>query len=262
MTRRLMILVTWMATSLAIVSAADAQGRRGATAPPPSPKDAAQYDLTGYWVSVVTEDWRWRMFTPPKGDYAGVPLNAAGRALADAWDPAADEAADEACKAYGAPGALRLPGRLHITWQDDETLKIETDTGTQTRLLSFGTPHGTPRSWQGVSRAAWESLQPSTEFSARGAGLGEDALASAVTLKVVTTDLRSGYIRKNGVPYSEDAVLTEYFDVVEPEEGLSYLVVSATLEDPAHLTEPMLTAVHFRKQPSASGWNPTPCKAM
>jgi len=78
--------------------------------------------MTGYWVSIVAEDWRWRMF-PNKGDYGGVPLNAEARKIADAWDPAKDEAAGEQCKAYGAPNIMRIPGRLHITWQDDQTLR-------------------------------------------------------------------------------------------------------------------------------------------
>ena len=91
--------------------------RRAGTARPPAapagragrpaaaaPRAAAPIDLTGYWVSVITEDWRWRMVTPPKGDYASLPINMDAKKVADAWDPAKDEAAGEACKAYGAPG--------------------------------------------------------------------------------------------------------------------------------------------------------------
>src|SRR5580700_10529439 len=78
---------------------------------PPAPKAGAPVDLTGYWVSIVTEDWRYRMVTPAKGDYASVPLNAEARKIADAWDPAKDEAAGEACKSYGAAGLMRVPGR-------------------------------------------------------------------------------------------------------------------------------------------------------
>ncbi len=109
--------------------------QRGAT-----PRDAASIDLTGYWVSVVTEDWLYRMVTPAKGDYTSVPLNAEGRKVADAWDPAKDEAAGNQCKAYGAAAIMRVPGRLHITWQDANTLKVEMDSGTQTRFLYFGAP--------------------------------------------------------------------------------------------------------------------------
>src|SRR2546423_2142947 len=105
---------------------------------PATPRAAAAIDLTGYWVSLVTEDWRFRMVTPQKGDYASVPLNAEARKIADAWDPAKDEAAGRQCKSYGAPAIMRVPGRLHITWENDTTLKVETDAGTQTRLLHFG----------------------------------------------------------------------------------------------------------------------------
>src|SRR6266705_3624887 len=82
-------------------------------APQQSPRAAAPIDVTGYWVSAVTEDWRWRMLTPPKGDYSSVPLNDEGRKAADGWDPAKDEASGNACKAYGGAAIMRVPGRLH-----------------------------------------------------------------------------------------------------------------------------------------------------
>src|SRR5687767_7262235 len=86
----------------------DARQRGQQPAAPPAAKASAPIDLTGYWASVVTEDWRWRMLTPPKGDVAGVPLNPEGRRLAGLWDPAADEAAGNQCKAYGAGGIIRI----------------------------------------------------------------------------------------------------------------------------------------------------------
>src|SRR5262244_1001687 len=117
---------------------AKAQGRgRGPAGPPPTPKAAAPVDLTGYWVSIVTQDWRWRMVTPAKGDYMYIPMNLEAKRIADTWDPAKDEAAGEQCKSYGAPALMSVPGRLHFTWQDDNTLKVETDAGMQTRLLHF-----------------------------------------------------------------------------------------------------------------------------
>src|SRR5581483_667665 len=126
-------------------------------APARSAKEAAPVDFTGYWVSVVTEDWRWRMVTPSKGDFASIPLNPQGRKVGEAWDPAKDEAAGEQCRAYGAGGIMRVPGRLHITWQDDNTFQIDTDQGKQTRLLHFsGQPKAGERSWQGYSVANWE----------------------------------------------------------------------------------------------------------
>jgi hypothetical protein len=133
---------------------ASAPGQRGVPPQPPaSPRAAAPVDLTGYWVSLITEDWRFRMVTPPKGDVTGVPLNAAARQVATAWDPASDEAAGEQCRAYGAAGIMRLPGRVHITWEDDQTLKLETDAGTQTRRFAFGSASSAGGDWQGVSVA-------------------------------------------------------------------------------------------------------------
>ena len=172
---------------------------------PQTPRAAAPIDLTGYWVSVVTEDWRWRMLTPPKGDYASVPLTVEGRKVADTWDPA--KAAGDGCKAYGAPAIMRMPGRLNITWENDASLKIETDAGRQTRRLRFdgGQKPDEAASWQGYSVASWEVT------GGRG-GRGAAPAPRGGTLKVVTTNLRAGYLRKNGVPYSENAVVTEYFD--------------------------------------------------
>jgi hypothetical protein len=211
-------------------------------------KDGAPIDLYGYWVSVVTEDWRFRMVTPPKGDYPNFPLNDAAKKIADAWDPAKDESAGEQCKAYGAINIMRIPTRLHITWVDDATLKIETDAGRQTRLLRFGTP--TPPAgaadWQGFSVAQWE----------RSAGRGPGG-----SLKVVTTRMRPGYFQKNGVPYSANASMTEYFDVVSEPNGDQWLVVKSIVEDPQYLTRSFIRSTHFRKQADASGWNPRPCTA-
>lgn len=208
--------------------------------------------MTGYWVSVVTEDWRFRMVTPPKGNYSGVPLNAEGRKLADTWDPAKDEAAGNQCRSYGAPGLMRVPGRLHITWDNDTTMKIETDAGTQTRLFHFGGKEvqaGEP-SLQGFSAAEWE-------MAATGRGQPK-----AGNLKVATTHLLPGYLRRNGVPYSADTVLTEYWDRISAPNGDEWLVVSTEVRDPQYLSSPFITSTHFKKQPDAKGWMPEPCSAQ
>ncbi|MBV8730126.1 MAG: hypothetical protein JO336_09985, partial [Acidobacteriia bacterium] len=162
---------------------------RGGPAAPVSPRAGARVDITGYWVSIVTEDWRFRMITPPKGDYASVPLNAEGRKVADTWDPAKDEAAGLQCKSYGAAALMRVPGRLHITWQDDNTLKVETDAGTQTRLFHFGVtqaPQMEP-SWQGYSIASWEG---SVGRGGAGQAGANRELPRSGSLKVVTTHMR------------------------------------------------------------------------
>jgi hypothetical protein len=228
-------------------------GGRGGDEAPKTPKSEAPFDITGYWISVVAEDWRYRMVTPLKGDYQGVPLNAEGKKVADAWDPAKDEAASEQCKSYGAASIMRVPGRLHITWQDDQTIKMEADAGTQTRTFYFGTPQSRGGDWQGVSKAEWEFLKVG------GFGFNPFGNAPGGSLKVMTKQLKPGYLRKNGVPYSANTTVTEYFDRVDEPTGEAYLVVIMTVEDPLYLNGPYATSFHFRKQPDASGWNPTPC---
>lgn len=230
-------------------------GPPGAT---PSPRAAAPIDLTGYWVALITEDWRFRVVTPPKGDYTSVPLNAAGRKAADTWDPARDEAAGEACRAYGVGGVMRLPGRLRIGWQDDRTLTIETDAGSQTRLLTFGQAPSQGGDWQGSSIASWDRSQ---SVMGGGGGFFRPPASRGGSLKVVTTKMKPGYLRKNGVPYSSDAVITEYFDTLELPNGDALLVVSTEVLDPAYLAQPFWTSTHFRKQNDASGWSPAPCSA-
>jgi hypothetical protein len=238
--------------SLTLPLAAQQPARGG---PPPTPKAGAAIDLTGYWVSVVVEDWKWRMVTPKKGVVEGVPLNAEGRKVADSWDPARDEAAGEQCRAYGAANIMRLPGRLRIAWENDTTLRIDTDAGTQTRLLHFGgmTPAlatATEPSWQGRSTASWDY--------GPGRGRGGARLGS---LKVVTTQLRPGYVRKNGVPYSGRATMTEYFDVNTLPNGDQWLTVTTKVEDPQFFVRHYLTTSDFKKLPNAAGWAPTPCSA-
>lgn len=223
-------------------------------------KASAPIDLTGYWVSVVTEDWRFRMITPAKGDYPSIPLNAEGRKVADAWDPAKDEAAGEQCKSFGAGNIMRVPGRIHITWQDDNTLRIDTDAGTQTRLFHFRgqalearRPEPEAPTWQGYSVAQWEFAGEPRRGQPSGRG-GD--------LKVVTTRVRSGYLQKNGVPYSADAIVTEHFDTPGAEDnGDSWLIVTTLVEDPQYLARGFQRSTHFRKLADASGWNPTACTA-
>src|ERR1051326_3947363 len=105
------------AFSLTLGARLSGQNRNNAQPSPPGPPRAtALKDFTGYWVSVVTEDWRYRMVVPDKGDFVSVPLNLAGRTAANAWDPAKDQAAGNQCKGYGAAAIMEVPGRLHIYW--------------------------------------------------------------------------------------------------------------------------------------------------
>jgi hypothetical protein len=228
----------------------------GRGAPPPAPRESAAVDLTGYWVSVIVEDWKWRMVTPKKGVYEGVPLNAEGRKMGDSWDPARDEAAGQQCKAYGAANIMRLPGRLHITWNDANTLKIETDTGTQTRLFRFGggsAPAAGQPSVQGYSLASW--------LQAPGRGRAGAGPRPGGSMKVITTGLTPGYVRKNGAPHSGSAVVTEYYDVNTLPSGEQWMTITTKVEDPQYFVRHYLTTSDFLKLPNASGWAPTPCSA-
>jgi hypothetical protein len=231
-----------------------AQGRQGGA--PPAAKAAAPVDLTGLWVSVVTEDWRWRMRTPPKGDYASLPLTDAATKAADAWDPSKDTAAGEQCRAYGAAAIMRVPGQVRISWENDTTLKIETEAGTQTRLLNFIAPaqRGDP-TWQGTSVANWQVA------GGGGGRRGGGAPPRGGSLRVVTTNLRPGYLRKNGVPYSANARLTEYINRVSEASGDAWLIVTTVVEDPQYLNARFVTSSHFKKVPDGSAWTPTPCSA-
>jgi hypothetical protein len=228
-------------------------GGRGAPAgPPPSGRAQSPFDLTGYWVALVTDDWRYRMLTPPKGNADYLPVNNEARRVMGEWDPARDEAAGEACRAYGAGGVMRLPGRLHITWESDNVLKMDLDAGTQTRRFQFGPAAAAAgeATWQGVSTARWQ-------FPG-GRGRGTPTTGQLV---VTTTRLKPGYLRKNGIPYSANAVITEYF-VRLVDEAQEYLAVTTMVDDPQYLALPYIKTYQYKKQSDASGWNPTPCVAQ
>ncbi len=250
-----------------VFQALHGQQQAGAQQPvAPPARTAAPWDISGYWVSLVTDDWRYRMITPPKGSVEYIPVTAEARQASNAWDPAKDEANGEQCKAYGAGGIMRMPGRLHMVWQDDNTLKMDIDTGTQTRLFVFGGAGSggkTDRAstWQGNSVARWEFpgaprqgfFAPATAAPVNGPRPGQ--------LRVVTTGMRPGYVRKNGVPYGPDAVITEYFVHLVDIDRQEYLVVTTTVDDPRFFQPPYIKTYEFRKQSDGQGWNPTACSA-
>ena len=259
-----MVRTSLLAVTLFVVLATslDAQRGRGGGAPagpPPTPRAAAPVDLTGYWVSVISEDWPWRMFTPPKGDYASLPLNADGTRVANLWTPTEDGS----CKAYGAAGLLRMPTRLHITWEDDNTLKIESDAGRQTRRLRFSgaaPARSATRDLQGTTVAQWQVAGVVTSSGATGgAPTSSGAAPTWGTLRAVTTNMRAGWLRRNGVPYSETAVLTEYFDRFT-DEGDEWFTVTTIVDDPVYLTQPLMVSSNFKKEPDGAKWSPSPCR--
>jgi hypothetical protein len=236
------------------------EARAAAPAPPQTPQQISPIDLTGYWVSIVTESWRFRMVTPAKGDYASIPITKAALQAADTWDPEKDRATGQLCKAYGGAALLNIPGRLHISWVDANTLKVEMDAGQQTRLLHFVKGDPGPPSLQGYSVAEWVDMpRPTNSLGAplppgppqQGPGMG--------TLKVVTTHLLPGYLRKNGVPHSANAVVTEFWDLHTETDGKPWLVVAIQVDDPQYLVEPYMTTPNFRQEPNSSKWSPEPC---
>lgn len=247
----------------------------------------APIDLTGNWVAVVTEDWEVRMITPAKGDFVSLPLNAAGQKVANAWDPAKDQAAGEACKSYSAPALLRIPGRLKISWQEGgKTLRIDTDAGQQTRLLRFAGAEPTGEAgWEGYSGAAWDyaggfdpavaiaaaaraaaapaAADPSVSPAAARRGRGAPALTpQGGALRVVTTHLKPGYLRKNGIPYSKDAVLTETFNIHADPYGTDWMIVTSVVHDPTYLAVDYIVSTNFKREPDDSKWRPKPCSVQ
>ena len=256
---------------LAAMPAVHAQ-RASATA-----KASAPIDLTGYWTAVLTEDWHVRMLTADKGDFGSgppgavaqigegkigvganpakdgnIPYNLKGAQAALAWDPAKDEAGGNQCKAYGAPGVMRQPTHLHITWADDNTLKVDADFGTQTRLLHFtAQPPDAQPTLQGRSVASWIIM---------GGGGGEANFQKGGALKVVTDRMTPGYYWKNGMPYTGNAVLKESFFLLDiPNNGGIWMTMTQRVDDPEYLTEPYVVNYHFKKLPDGSQWHPTPC---
>jgi hypothetical protein len=241
----------------------------------------APIDLTGTWVSIVTEDWAVRMIPPPRGDFESLPLTRAAQDAANAIDMTQVEAAGRACEAYGAPALMRIPGRVQISWQDADTLKIDTDAGRQTRLLHFANAPATQApSLQGRSLAEWQYANGFSPVRAAaaldaaraggapgggrggGGGRGRGAAATAPSggrLKVTTTNLTAGFLRKNGVPYSASTTVTEYYNLITEPSGQQWFIVTTIVRDPLNLAVDYITSTNFRKEADASRFRPEAC---
>ena len=235
----------------------------------------APIDLTGTWVSIVTEDWHMRMIVPARGDFESLPLTQAAQDAANAIDMAQVEAAGRACETYGAPMIMREPGRVRISWEDGDTLRIDTDAGEQTRLFHFANaPAPGAPSLQGHSVAAWEyaggfDARRAVEAEVAGdqggrAGRGGrrgggPPEPEGGKLQVETTNLTNGFLRKNGVAYSADTVVTEYYNLLTEPDGTEWFVVTTRIHDPENLVVDYIHSTNFRREPDDSGWNPGPC---
>jgi hypothetical protein len=231
----------------------------GAPQAPATARTAAPVDLTGYWVSIVTEDWIERMSpdSPPSGVIA---RGGAGGRGGGGRGAAAPPPGGEQCRVYAAGGSLRVPTRLNITWADDNTLKIDMDAGTQTRLLRFNTPvpPGTPKSLQGYSVATWEGGGGGGGRGGAGGGRGGGPAAPRWgSLNVTTTNLSGGYLLSSRSAYSENAVLTEYF-TKHTDFGQEYFTVTAQIVDGAT----RVTSSTFKKEPNGSKFSPSGCEIV
>ncbi len=251
-----------------------------APAGPPTGQTQAGFDLTGVWVSIVTEEWRWRMVTPHKGDFDTIPITDEARTVGNAWDPAKDTADGNACRAYGAIGIMRIPARFRFSWQDANTLKMEVDAGQQTRLFRVGNDVQVPAGstdFQGFSTARWlrpGGLDPAAAQARGGGAFGAFVPAApgragnapppvprGGTLLIRTVNMKSGYLRKNGLPYSDNATMTEYYNTHRTPDGNQWLTVTQLVRDPRFIQGEYVSNWHYRKEPDASKWRPTPCIA-
>ena len=200
------------------------------------------------------------MITPPRGDFLGMPLNDAGIEMAMAWDPEADIANGMECKAFGAAAIMRMPTRIHVTWEDDDTLRFDFDYGQMTRLAHFdaSVPPG-ERSWQGHAVAEWINTEQGGGRDRRGAAPADPSQRPG-GLQMVTTNLLPQYQRQNGIPVSEDAVVFNIIDLVPGPGGEDWLIVKTEIEDPEYLTATRVTSVQFKREPDDSKWNPQSCQ--
>tara|TARA_R110000824_G_scaffold336_11_gene2416 strand:- start:75790 stop:76635 length:846 start_codon:yes stop_codon:yes gene_type:complete len=230
----------------------------------------APIELTGNWVSVITEDWHMRMITPPVGNFDGLPLTARAQEVASAVDLEQIERDGQACQAYGAARILREPGRLRISWEDEDTLRIDTDAGQQTRLLHFANAPvpGAP-SLQGHSIAEWQYyggfdpmrvvLNPGQVGSFRLNGRRPLMQPEGGKLYVETNMLNPSMLRKNGVPLSADTELKEYFNTLREPDGTEWLIVTTIVRDPLNLLVNHITSSNFQRESDDSKWSPSPC---
>jgi hypothetical protein len=245
--------------SMAIAAATGTVGAQPTPGPPDTrtPRERAPIDLTGQWVAVVNEDWRWRMVTPPVGDTASLPINERGRAAAAAWNLGRDTAEGNLCKAFAGPGLMRQPTRIRIDWEDADTLRLDFDAGTQVRRFEFAPQPPAQRSLQGYSEAQW-----SRQTQSRGV-FGQRTPPEHGSLVVNTTQLAGGYLRPNGVPFSERATVTEFFNTFQfPGDAGTWLIVTAIVADPEYLTTELIMSSQFKKETSRAGWNPRPCEIV
>lgn len=183
----------------------------------------AQRDLAGTWAQRFHEDLPERGAGPEIGDYTGLPINDAARLRADSWDAGKWTVPERQCEPHPADYGPRGPANLRIVStvdpisQDVIAWNVTVMWSLQQRTIYMdGRPHpsaNAQHSWQGFSTGEWEGDM----------------------LKVTTTHLKEGWVRRNGLPRSDKATLTEYFI-----RNDNYLTLVTAVDDPVYLTEPLV----------------------
>jgi hypothetical protein len=198
-------------------------------------------DLEGVWAPLIHEDATLRGPGPAKGDYAGLPINAEARRVADAWDPGEQLDDENQCRSHTAVYMMRSPFKFEII-HSDNMLVLTSESFEQVRTVYLDGrehhPKESPKTRMGDSIGWWE---------------GD-------TLVVETTNMERGYIERNGVPHSEDAVLTEYFTRQSGSFG-DLLTIVQVVEDPQYLSQALVRSISFRRVPEGK-LEPYPCTVL
>ena len=203
----------------------------------------AQVDLSGVWNNQLHEDWPDRLFGPELGDYTGIPLNAAARARAEAWDASLITLPEYQCRVHPSDYA---PSFADIRiWE-------EIDKDTQ-NLVAIHIHHF---AW-GTERTIWMDGRPHPPDYALHTSMGfSTGKWDGDILTVTTTHLKEGWIRRNGVPRSDRAVVSEHF--IRHGDHLTWVTV---IKDPAYLTETMIRSRDYIHN-VATRIAPYPCESV
>jgi hypothetical protein len=204
----------------------------------------AQRDIAGEWNNRFDEDQAERIPGPEIGDYLGLPINASARLHADSWDASLLTLPEHQCKPHPSDYGIRGPAQLRV-WK-------EVDTATQ-KLIAYHTLI----SWQTPQRTIWMDGRPHPPDFAPHTWQGfSTGVWNGDELVITTTHLKTGWIRRNGVPRSEKAVVTEHWIRHE-----KYLTVATIVDDPAYLTQPFIRTTDFVENPDQV-IPPYPCEAV
>ena len=201
-------------------------------------------DLSGEWAPLFHEDQLERIPGPDIGDYLGLPINEAARLHGDSWDASLLTLPEHQCKPHPADYSPRGPANLRI-WR-------EIDHDTQDLIAIH-----THISWQQPERTIWMDGRPHPPDYAAHTWQGfSTGKWDGDMLTVTTTHLKMGWIRRNGIPRSDKAVLTEHF--VRHDNVLTLISV---IDDPIYLSEPFVRTTNWAIDPHQQ-IAPYPCQAV